>query len=183
MILLKHNFFLSNNHVNNVSTATFPLLLSNIEILTKVNNNNVSIQSELKEWAIKCKIAQCHLNELLLILRKHNGFGELPKDSRTLLQTPKINTDQIRLVNPNGKYFYFGLTNYLLTYFSNFNYIPNEIQLVIGVNGLPISHSSNSQLWHMLNPIVTYKKKRYFLSVYFGEKANQQIAMNFYMIS
>lgn len=154
----KNNLYVSDNHMNNMSSTTPPLFTSNFETLTNVNNNqdnnNVSIQSELKEWAIKCKIAQCHLNELLLILRKHNGFRELPKDSRTLLQTPKINTDQIRLVNPNGKYFHFGLTNYLLTYFSNLNYIPNEIQLVIGVDGFPISHSSNSQLW----PILAYVK-------------------------
>jgi len=97
---------LSDNNVNNVS-FTSPLFSSNVEILTNVNN--VSIQSELKEWAVKCKIPQCHLNELLVILRKHKGFEELPKDSRTLLQTPKINTNQIRLVNPNRKYFHFGL--------------------------------------------------------------------------
>lgn len=155
-----NNFFPSDNHhVIDGSTATSQLFSSNFEKLINVNNKNVSIQSELTEWAVKCKIAQCHLNELLLILRKHNGFGELPKDSRTLLQTPKINTDQIRLVNPNGKYFHFGLTNYLLTYFSNLNYIPNEIQLVIGVDGLPISHSSNSQLW----PILAYVKPNNYI--------------------
>jgi len=41
--LFNNNVFLSDNHVNNVSTATSPLFLSNIEILTKANNNNVSI--------------------------------------------------------------------------------------------------------------------------------------------
>ncbi|KAE9523771.1 hypothetical protein AGLY_015831 [Aphis glycines] len=85
---------LSDNNINNMSFIS-PLFSSNVEIFTNVNN--VSIQSELKEWAVKCKIPQCHLNELLVILRKHK---------------------------------------------------------VIGVDGLSISHSSNSQLW----PILAYVK-------------------------
>lgn len=162
---------LSDHHDNNVPTS-LPTIPLNFEKPSKYVNNNLSIDSELKEWAVKCKIAQCHLNELLIILRKHKGFETLPKDSRTLLQTPKINFGEIRSINQNGKYFHFGLTNHLLNYFSNVN-IPNEIQLVIGIDGLPISHSSNSQLW----PILAYvkpnnyllKKKVFIIGLYWGK--------------
>jgi len=55
----KNNLYVSDNHMNNMSSTTPPLFTSNFETLTNVNNNrdnnNESIQSELKEWAIKCK--------------------------------------------------------------------------------------------------------------------------------
>jgi len=78
-----------------------------------------TIEIELKNWAVSCRISQCHLNALLIILRKYKGFEKLLKDSRTLLQTPIVNINQIRLVNPNGKYFHFGLTDILLKYYSS----------------------------------------------------------------
>ncbi|KAF0748528.1 Uncharacterized protein FWK35_00018783, partial [Aphis craccivora] len=56
--------------------------------------------------------------------------------------------------NPNRKYFHFGLTESLLKYYSSINNIPNIVELVIGIDGLPIARCSNSQLW----PILAYVK-------------------------
>jgi len=88
-------------------------------------NDFETFKTEKKNWAVNCRIAQCHLNALLTILRKYEGFKMLPKDSRTLLQTPNVSIDKIRLVNSNGKYFYFGLTESLLKYYSCINNITN----------------------------------------------------------
>jgi hypothetical protein len=168
---LKSNLFSDYRESINVPSS-LSIVLSNFENPTKYFNNN-SIESELKERTVKCKIAQCHLNELLIILRKHKGFETLPKDSRTLLQIPKINLGQIRSINPSGKYFHFGLTNYILKYFSNIEKIPNEIQLVIGIDGLPISHSSNCQLWPILAYVKPHnyllEKKVFLVGLYWGK--------------
>ncbi|KAF0748527.1 Uncharacterized protein FWK35_00018782 [Aphis craccivora] len=51
-------------------------------------NDIETFKNEIKNWAVNCRIPQCHLNALLIILRKYDGFKMLPKDSRTLLQTP-----------------------------------------------------------------------------------------------
>lgn len=112
------------------------------------------------------------MNTLLIILRKYKGFEKLPKDSRTLLQTPIVHTDQIRLVDPNGKYFHFGLADTLIKYYSSDN-VPDKIDLVIGIDGLPIARSSNSQFW----PILAYvkpdnyldKKNIFVIGLYWGK--------------
>lgn len=121
---------------------------------TDLNVNNIdefeTIQTEQKDWTVNCRIAQCHLHLLLGIFKKCKGFEKLPKDSRTIFQTPIFKTDQIRLVNPNGKYFHFGLTNSLLKYYSKVNIFPNVIELVISIDGLPIARDSNSQFWPIL---------------------------------
>lgn len=152
-----------NNYIfNNLTTDYLNVIPTYTESSgNSINDLNVNginefetVQTELKDWAVNCKIPQSHLNLLLVILRKCKGFENLPKDSRTFLQTPVVKIDQIRIVNPNGKYYHFGLTNTLLKYYSQVNIIPNIIELVIGIDGLPIARSSNSQFW----PILAYVK-------------------------
>lgn len=157
-----HNdlFFETCNNIDNNSPLTDSLQFLPTFNDRRENNcySNINyfetFRNEIKNWAVNSRISQCHLNALLIILRKYKGFEMLPKDSRTLLQTPKVFINEIRLVNPNGKYFHFGLTNSLLKYFSNINIIPSTIDLVFGIDGLPIARSSNSQLW----PILAYVK-------------------------
>lgn len=133
---------------------------------------------------LNCRISQCLINSLLIILRKYNGFEKLPKDARTpLLQTPVVDFNQIRLVNPNGKYFHFGLTDSLLKYYSNIS-MPKKIKLVLGIDGLPIARSSNSQFWPILayvRPENYLDKKKYFLLVYIGVKISLLIVTNICM--
>lgn len=162
----------SNFNINNNLTIKEPQFLPVQTNKTIENNCSNSINDietfkiEIKNWAVNCRISQCHLNALLIILRKYDGFKMLPKDSRTLLQTPnKVTIDKIRLINPNGKYFYFVLTESLLKYYSSINNIPNIVELVIGIDGLPITRCSNSQLWPILayvKPENSFEKKHVF---------------------
>lgn len=118
--LISHNsFFETNINAFTVNSFNAVPIYNTESIENDVTNLNTieTIKTELKNWAVNCRISHCHINSLLVILRKYNGFEKLPKDARTLLQTPVVNFNQIRLVNPNGKYFHFGLTDSLLKYY------------------------------------------------------------------
>lgn len=164
-----HNNSFSEPDISNNLTSD---LLQYFPLHTNTNENNhtnlneiTNIEIDLKNWAVNCKIPHCHLNALLIILKKYKGFEKLPKDSRTLLKTPNIPSDQIRLISPNGKYFHFGITDSLLMLYANVEVIPNKIELVIGIDGLPIARSSNSQFWLILayvKPSNYYDKKNIF---------------------
>ena len=49
--------------------------------------DDIDFQSQLKAWAIKSGCTRASLNDLLNILSKKHPY--LPKDSRTLLHTPR----------------------------------------------------------------------------------------------
>lgn len=96
-----------------------------------------------------------NLTNLLKILRYHNknDFKDLPLDARTLLQTPR--SIEIRIVHP-GLYWHNGLKKCLLKYLTVMNHLENEsnqLNLIINIDGLPISKSSNSQFWPILGSI------------------------------
>lgn len=93
-------------------------------------------------------------NALLLILRKVPGLTEVPKDSRSVLRTRNINeTLNLTTVDP-GIYHHFGLSLAIRKHFT-FTPINNVdlIRIVVGIDGLPISKSSSSQLWPILGYI------------------------------
>ncbi|KAH3848132.1 hypothetical protein DPMN_090482 [Dreissena polymorpha] len=47
-----------------------------------------NLEGELIEWSVESKISKCNIDRLLAILRKQWHEG-LPKEIRTLLQTPR----------------------------------------------------------------------------------------------
>lgn len=108
-----------------------------------------SLQQELASWVSRNKCTREATNELLEILR-NNGHSSLPKDSRTLLQTPRI----IQSIEKcGGQYIYFGvergihktLTNHALFCTNNVN-----IKLMFNIDGIPLFKSSNVQMWPIL---------------------------------
>lgn len=108
-----------------------------------------SLQQDLASWVSKNKCTREATNELLDLLRNH-GHITLPKDSRTLLQTPRI----IQSVEKcGGQYVYFGvekgihktLTNHSLFCINN-----SDIKLMFNIDGIPLFKSSNVQMWPIL---------------------------------
>jgi len=124
-----------------------------------LNSNDTSslietLKHKLASWAINFNIPRNALNELLLILKKVPGLTELPKDSRSVLRTRKINeTSNLTMVDP-GVYHHFGLS---LAIRRHFNLTPinnvDLVRIVVGIDGLPISKSSSSQFWPILGYI------------------------------
>lgn len=104
---------------------------------------------------------------MLKVLKKnkHIYTDNLPNDSRSLLTTPKSTGLKLLPVNP-GKYFHFGLESGLLRYAtSNLS----EIKVAIGIDGLPLSKSSNSQFWPILAYVIGLPTKQVFpVGIYHG---------------
>lgn len=70
----------------------------------------------------------------------HSQFKTLPKNARVLLKTPK-KTAEIA----GGSYYHFGLSNTLEVFLQHYKSISlkvSEINLLINIDGLPISRSS-----------------------------------------
>lgn len=109
-----------------------------------------SLSKELASWATTNQCRREPLNELLEILRRH-GHDSLPKDARTLLQTPR----QVSTINKcSGQYIYFGIAIGILNVLSNnpkFCSENTEIQLIVNIDGLPLFKSSNIQMWPILS--------------------------------
>ena len=107
-----------------------------------------SIIDELIRWAIETDIPRTHLNQLLKILGKHSCFAMFPKDSRTLLKTPRETIT--RSVSP-GIYCHFGVKKGLERILTNrATSMPSVLKLLINMDGLPLAKSSGSQLWPIL---------------------------------
>lgn len=108
-------------------------------------NDSESLQNQLAEWAIKNSIRQHALRSLVSIL---NPFVKetLPKDPRTMLNTPKT----IAMIPMGrGKYWHFGLEQCLRSYFDNLSE-SMECILSFNIDGLPIGKSTNVAFWPIL---------------------------------
>jgi len=126
----------------------------------------------LCQWAVNFKINHNALDGLLVILKKIPMLSKLPKDSRSILDTRKINETQqcLTTINP-GLYYHFGLRSAILEHFKSIstNNI-DVIKIVIGIDGLPISKSSASQLWPILGYIRLFKNSVFPIGIYWGHE-------------
>lgn len=105
--------------------------------------------SLIAQWAVSFNISQNALNGLLKLLKRHNCFEALPIDSRTILKTNKFTTSNCRVVEP-GKYHHFGILNGIKQNIVDCFNDNTGIQIVVGINGLPIFKSSAEQFWPIL---------------------------------
>lgn len=102
---------------------------------------------KLKKWAVKHRITAMAINDLLQILI-FAGFNFLPKDSRTIMETPKnLNIKTLT----HGRMWYHGLKTCL----ENVHIYPNVSILTLNWNfdGLPEFKSSDLQFWPILASI------------------------------
>ena len=99
-------------------------------------------------------VPKTFISSVLKIFQSHSCFKEFPLDYRALLHTPRNYV--FRDVNP-GQYFHFGLQNYLEKVVSV--PIENVLEIMINIDGIPISKSSGSQLWPILAMIKNGIKK------------------------
>lgn len=121
-------------------------LCSDTSIATSNNAESTAFISQLSKWAITHNITHAALNDLLKIL-KHN-HPELPNDARTLLHTPRMIL--LKDIEP-GKYYHFGLEFCLNGLLKSINYSSvSSIEILINIDGLPLSSSSSSQFYPIL---------------------------------
>ncbi len=122
---------------------------------------------KLAEWAANRNVSHSALSELLGILLE---LGlDLPKDPRTLLSTVK--ECDVKEMG-QGSYYHFGLTSAIISELkitSESELTTDTLTVRVNVDGLPLSKSSNMQLWPILGQIVELPKANVFIiGVYAG---------------
>jgi hypothetical protein len=78
----------------------------------------------------------------------------LPSDPRTLLGTPQCSSNQFCVVKP-GLYFHFGPEKQqtdIVKHLSTHNTIPQDLFLIVNVDGLPAAKSAGSE-WPILGSL------------------------------
>ena len=109
-----------------------------------------NLASDLSSWILKNKITRTASDQLLSLLKQNGHDEQLPKDTRTLLGTPRTCAIVSKV---GGDYCYLGLKKGILRVFSKNSglHIPgNCIKLCVNVDGLPIFKSTNGQFWPIL---------------------------------
>ena len=152
-----------NNSSNddNVSSVVEPIVSDN------KNHNDVDAAKFLVNWKQEHNITSSAVSSLLVFLNS-TVFPNLPKDCRTLMQTPT--TKNIVNMHP-GQYIHVGLKDALDCVLADESDDINEVLIDFNIDGLPISKSSNSGFWLILgrahslpnNPI-------FFIGIYHGSQ-------------
>lgn len=124
----------------------------------------VTFRQKLATWAAKNNCHRGTVNELLGILRKEGH--SLPKDSRTLLSTPRTVSTSSKC---GGQYVYLGIEHgvrQILSENPSFVEKNKRIQLKVNVDGLPLFKSSSSQFWPILGCFGN--QKVFVIALYYG---------------
>ena len=104
------------------------------------------LSEELAACATRNSFRRCAVNELLDMLRCQGH--RLPKDARTLLQTPK---KVASIEKCGGHYAYFGVASGVLKVLAqNPDFSENSIDICINIDGVPLFKSSSTQIWPIL---------------------------------
>jgi len=127
-----------------------------------------TFKEQLKKWACEYNITHRATGALLKLLKNVKDINELedlPLDPRTLLSTPKHIV--VRDVPP-GKYFHYGLENALTDILKSvhLNTVPNNIEININIDGLPLTKSSKSQFYPILGEIYPRISELFVIGVY-----------------
>lgn len=123
---------------------------SDHELHRDINITKFNHVSLLREWAVIHNISHPAIKDLLEICRGWLPFCGFPVDPRSLLQTQR----NVELENVGGGQFYhFGLEKGILgiinaTKGKQVSF--KKIEISLGIDGLPISKSSNLQFWPIL---------------------------------
>ena len=134
---------------------------SNTEIDSSDCDDTPSLHTDLAEWATTTSQTHAALNALLGILRTHGHT--LPKDSRTLLQTPS--GFEIKNIC-GGQYTYHGLEPGILQFLTQNTWFTSSVDLTINIDGLPIFKSSKTHFWPILAKFSTFDP--FLVALYYG---------------
>lgn len=104
-------------------------------------------EDDIKEWALQHRISNIAICDILKIL--HKRHPHLPKDARTLMNTNRHSTSNIKVVQ-NGHFVYFGMKHVISQYVSENVVCHRIISLRFNIDGIPVFRSSNSSFWPIL---------------------------------
>lgn len=132
-----------------------------------------SVIEELATWSITHNITHLALKDLLALCKNWMPSLNFPKDPRTLLHTQrKIILQSIT----GGTFYHFGVESNLIQILElhTLNQNENLIKITLGVDGVPISKSSNLQFWPILGKIENLEQVKVFIiSLFYGSQKPQ----------
>lgn len=158
--LLGLTFFVLDNAHNLTNSDILEVYNSEMDGETSVNsemedssdtsvyeNKDDEFRENLREWAVSCNVPHETLKHLNIVVNKRLP-NILPIDPRTLLKT---NSQKI-IITPvgNGHYWHNGLIAPLKKKLEQVSKIPDQISLMINIDGLPLYKSSRQQVWPIL---------------------------------
>ncbi|XP_046409287.1 uncharacterized protein LOC124174239 [Ischnura elegans] len=119
------------------------------------------------KWAAS-GIPHTKITQLLKILGKHKCFKGWPSDARTLLNTPrKTQTHQVA----GGEYHHWGVENKVVQHMEAYKELRkvDTLKLLCSFDGLPLTKSTNSQVWPILLAFEDFPSIRPFaIGMYHG---------------
>jgi len=134
------------------------------------SGNDVGLELVIARWAVRHNITHLALDDFLKSISKFPQFKGLPKDSRTLLQTPT--TTLVKEIS-GGIYHHFGLKAEIEQLFKVYDNLalPSTLMLVVGIDGLPLSKNPPTQLWPCLGYFTNLGKSRdvFIIGAYYGQ--------------
>lgn len=177
---LENNCFLDNGFNNSHSSfgSTHSGLSSsdndipNIENIAPSHNNQLSLHEEMQNWAVKFQISHAALKHFLTVIAPRiPGCENFPKDPRSFLCTPR--TVEKRVVEP-GFYCHIGINRCIEQMYRNLNIKPNGncINIAVNIDGLPLAHSSSSQVYPILciNKSIENNNNVSIIGIYHGNQ-------------
>jgi hypothetical protein len=124
----------------------------NSESIEEENEFEAVVKQSLIQWVVDCNIPRSHVSNLLKRLHCDANLTFLPLDSRTLLSSKR---GKIQLMDmPPGKYQHFDVAAALLKVLEAMvaagKEIPNVLNILVNIDGIPLSKSSSSDFWPIL---------------------------------
>jgi len=168
------------NNLDSLSreTKTFHALTESLE------TKPIQIDQALRGWTLQYNIKHSALRNLLQILNQYKFSSNLPLDPRTLMHTPdSVKTTELS----GGSYIYFGIKQTLIqrilcgvhpdTQFKSriFHRLKASvlnplITISVGVDGIPLTRSTNKQFWPVLGVVdQSLNSDPFVIALYYGE--------------
>jgi hypothetical protein len=162
-----------------IESSTVVGFVSNSVQSRNLENAKQSKLEILAMWAKRHNIKHSALNELLITIRPWFPLEIFPKDSRTLLRTPR-KVDSVEV--DGGHLYHFGVSRcikeallsgykaFRIPNLDNLQNIDNLITIKVGIDGVPLSKCSNLQFWPILCSVdQAVDSSVYLVSLFYGE--------------
>ena len=137
-----------------------------VDLDSQSEEQQSSLREDLAAWVVDTKPTQSSVNKMLAIFRKHGHA--LPKDYRTLMDTPSVVESKIKC---NGDYIYYGLESGIRKYLEKCPTFTGAVKLDINVDGVPLFKSSQTQFWPIM---AKFDKSEPFIVSLFCGKAKPE---------
>uniref|UniRef100_A0A1Y1K4M3 Transposase domain-containing protein n=1 Tax=Photinus pyralis TaxID=7054 RepID=A0A1Y1K4M3_PHOPY len=135
----------------------------------KPEETEISTVQFLTQWSLKNNITHIALTELLKWFSTNPDINSLPKDARTLLQTPISASLAIEELGV-GQFYYFGMRNKLQEFIISQAGPINSLMLQFNIDGMQVFKSKNTSFWPILCMINGPVRFVFPVAIYCGSK-------------